>query len=189
MENLDEIVQQKLDADVDFTATLKDLSDEDKSKAIEKKKSEITNAEFVSLKKERDEADQKFLDQKARAKKAEEDGKKNKPLEDSLSQSDLLAVAKADIHEDDMEEVIEFAKFKKIAIKDALKNESLQVILKDRVEKRKSAEVAQAKPRGGSQQEPNADAILKDAMNNNILPSKGSDEAEKLFWARRGGKK
>lgn len=189
MDNLETLVQEKLDADTDFNATLADLSDEDKSKAIATKKSEIINSEFKSLADKAKEADKKFQDQQARAKKLEDDAKKNKPVAEGLSQDDLLFIAKSNIHEDDLDEVKDFMAYKKISAKDALKNESLKAVLAHNAELRKSAEAASAKPTRPAAQKLTDEAVVNDAMNNDKIPEKGSDEADKLFWARRGGKR
>lgn len=187
--DIDAVINEKLDADTDFQASLADLSDEDKNTAIANKKSELTKAEFTALDKKARDNEQKFNDQKTRAEKAERDAKNAKPVEDGFSIKDTLALSKADVHEDDMDEVIDFAKFKKITVAEALKNEALKAILAQKVEVRKSAEVANAKPRVGGQQRPTDDAVLEKTFKKGEIPQKGSEEAEQLFWAKRGGKR
>lgn len=62
------------------------------------------------------------------------------PLESgTLSSSDLLAVMKADVHEDDMDRVERFAKSEGLSIKDSLKNPELKAILSLRAEQRSTA--------------------------------------------------
>lgn len=60
----------------------------------------------------------------------------------TLSSADLLAVLKADVHEDDMERVEKFAKMEGISIKEALKNQELKAMLSLREEQRNSAAAA-----------------------------------------------
>ena len=47
---------------------------------------------------------------------------------DGLSTKDSVLLAKADIDSDDIDEVIDFAKYRKISISDALKNTTLKLI-------------------------------------------------------------
>ena len=90
----------------------------------------------------------------ARAKKAEgfefKDGKWVKPVVDKkpetkvepsqeLSAKDALLLAKADVDLEDVDEVIDFAKYRKITIAEALQNNTLRAILTDSQEKRKTA--------------------------------------------------
>lgn len=182
---LDASIQEKITGDADFQATLTDLSDEDKKTALDNKKSELLDAEIKSLGKNKELAD----NYKKRAEKAEQDAKKIAPVEENLTQKDVLVLSKADVHEDDMDEVIDFAKFKKISIADALKNDSLKAILSHNTEVRKSAAVAQAKPRQGGQQKPTDEAVIEKAFDKGEIPEKGSEEADRLFWARHGGKR
>jgi hypothetical protein len=100
-----------------------------------------------------------IADLKAKAAKAEELEKKNKQLferakkaeatkeikgveeaHQALSTKDVLYLAKADVHEDDVNEVLEWAKFKKISVSEAHKQ--LTATLQVRAEERKSAETA-----------------------------------------------
>lgn len=85
------------------------------------------------------------------AKKAKDkiDSLKVKPEEqevtkqpDQLSQADVIALARSKVEDEDMQEVLDFAKFKNIPVAEALKNSTLQTILKERDEVRESAKVA-----------------------------------------------
>ena len=89
-----------------------------------------------------------------RAKKAEEELKalklKAPSKENGLDNKDILYLAKADIHEDDMDEVLEYAKFKKLPVKEAHK--LLEDMLSVRSEQRKTAQASNtgASQRGAS---------------------------------------
>lgn len=92
----------------------------------------------------------------ARIKKAEgfenKDGKWVKkpveqPVEDNktvdtskLSQSDIITLARADLDDNDMSEVVEYATFKKISISEALKAPVIKNMIAESAEKRKVAE-------------------------------------------------
>lgn len=134
---------------------------------------------------------------KIRAEKAEKIAKgktsekpQEKPEQDSsnLSSKDTIALMNAKVHEDDIEEVQEIAKLKKISVAEALKLDLTKTVLAQKAEFRKTADATntQASRKGATK-------ISEDKLQENLskgeIPEKGSDEAERLFWARRGGKK
>lgn len=130
---------------------------------------------------------------KVRAEKAEKKAKvKPEPrLEQTtqnLSSKDILALSKSDIHEEDIDEVIEYAKFKKISVTEALGSDVVKTILSNKSEFRKTAEMTNT----GSAKK-GAVKISDEALISNFkkgeIPEKGSEEAERLFWARRGKSK
>jgi hypothetical protein len=139
--------------------------------------------------------------QKIRAEKAEKAQKeleeKNKALEAQLgekkssadlSQKDLLALVRAEVHEEDMDDVVSYATFKKISVADALKDSVVKTILSDKSEARKSAQASNT----GMSRKPTStpsDDVLLSKLSKGEVPEAGSKEAEQLFWARRGGKK
>jgi hypothetical protein len=69
----------------------------------------------------------------------------SEPSANALSPKEIALLGK--IHEDDMDEVIDHANYKKIPIGEVLKSPYIQSFLKDREEERKSAQVANT---GGS---------------------------------------
>ena len=89
----------------------------------------------------------------ARAKKAEEELKKLKeakpPKENTvkkeqsgdLSTLDIIALSKANIEDEDIEEVLDYAKYKGISVREALSSSILKTTLAEKVEERKSAQV------------------------------------------------
>lgn len=97
-----------------------------------KKKAEVSSQNFERLKKA--EADLKEAREKLKSAPTSE----NK--EEALSTKDVLYLAKADVHEDDVNEVLEWSKFKKVSIAEAHKQ--LKATLQVRAEERKSAETA-----------------------------------------------
>lgn len=165
--DIDSVVNEKLDADTDFQNSIANLSDEEKTSAIETKKKEILGAEFKSLKEKADQTDDykgKFEDQQKRAKKAEEIAKEK---EGGLSPKDVLVLSQAQIHADDIDEVLEFAKFKKLPVGEALKNPTLMTILAESKSQRETAlaTTTKGKPSSG---EKGGDAILNDAGQGNL---------------------
>jgi uncharacterized protein Smg (DUF494 family) len=89
--------------------------------------------------------------QKIRAEKAEKEAKDAKArlaeLEgksadvSGLSNKDVIFIAKSDIHSDDLDEVLEWAKFKKVDVSEAYKQLKGQLDLKN--EQRKTAQATQ----------------------------------------------
>lgn len=188
---LDASIQEKVDGDNDFQGTLADLSQEDKENAIKTKKSELLDEEIKALslggKKSKELAD----NYKVRAEKAEKDLKEKKPIGDGHSQNldlptkDIIYLSKADIHEDDMDEVLEWAKFKKIGVQEAHKQ--LRATLQVRSEERKSAEVANtSNARRGSSQA-TGEALISQAKAGKI-PEKDED-IQTLIKTKMGIKK
>lgn len=186
---LDASIQNKIDVDNDFQASIAELSDEDRETAVKTRKAELVDEEIKSLaetgKKNKELAD----NYKTRAEKAEQEAKKTKPESHSpeLTFKDQLALTNAKIHEDDLDEVVEYAKFKKISVSDALKSNVIKASLDEKAGLRKTAEATNTAPvRRGAVAPSNADVLAK-AMKGD-LPEPGSPEAEQLFKARHGMK-
>ena len=121
-----------------------------------KSKVEEHNAKVKEFKTKKDEANAQLY---ARTKKSEGfelvDGKWVKPTtvvekkkedtatsEKSLNQKDLIALINAKIPEEDMDEVLQYAEFRKISVKDALESPVIKNILATKEEMRKTAEGA-----------------------------------------------
>lgn len=134
----------------------------------------------------------------ARTKKAEgfelKDGKWIKPVakveekvveaKDGLSQKDVIALVRGDIHDDDIESVQKFAKMEDITVSEALKNEDLKAILERRASVRKTADVTDTSKTRRTKTNPSGDTLVKE-LSEGKIPEKGSEDAEALFWARR----
>lgn len=109
------------------------------------------------------------------------------PSQNTLTPEDTVAFMNAKIHEDDVNEVIEWAKFKKISIKEALKSPILKATLAEKTEHRATAAAANVgKGRKGSTQA-TGEELLSKTRRTGELP--GTDEGiEKLVEARRPSK-
>jgi len=181
---LEEIVQEKVQNDSEFQASLASLSDEEKTQAINAKASEYREAEFARVAKEAEVAGS----QKIRAEKAESKLKELTPKdgskEDTLSANDLYALMGSQVPQEDVEEVVKASKLLGKTVAEALKDPTVKVILNQRVEQRKTADAANT---GGSRpivKKVTDTEILAEAAKGNI-PKPGTPEAEALFWARR----
>lgn len=100
---------------------------------------------------------------KAKAEKADELERKNRQLYErlkkkeeepsqpasGLSARDIIALKEANITDEDLAEVEEYARYKKLSIADALKSPTLKNILRDSAEERRTARATETRsPRG-----------------------------------------
>ena len=147
----------------------------------------------IDWKAEAEKKDKAYKDQKTRAEIAEKklkDKGSTKPVstkeEGVLSIKDNYALQKANVDIQDIDEVIEFAKFKKISVAEALDSGILKSILAENVEKRN---VAQASHTGASRR--SSSKISDDVLINNAskgeLPESASD-IERMNLLRWGKK-
>lgn len=123
---------------------------------------------------------------KDEAKKEVEEKPQPKPEKPKkgMSESDIFAVVRANISDEDIETVKRYATLNDISVKEALQAPDLVEILKIRAEQRKTNEVANVdKAKSGS--EAMSDEALLEKVNEGYVPKPGSKEAEQLFWARR----
>lgn len=102
----------------------------------------------------------------------------------TLSQKDWIAIAKSDVHEDDIDEVLEYALFKKIQFADALKTNVIKNLLSEKAEARKVASATNT----GTARKSNAsvsDETLLSKASKGELPS-SDEEIARLFKIRKG---
>ena len=191
--DIDSLVQEKLDADTDFQDEIAILSDEEKETAIAEKKQELVKLTFKEVHEKATKNEELAKNYKTRAEKAEAERKEKgetKPKNDDLSQKDLLSIVRADVHDDDVDRVVKFAKLEGISIADALKHSDLKAILSSRAEARKSAEATSVKPaRSGAPKVSPEIIVAQASKGGENIPKAGTPEAEALYWARRGGKR
>lgn len=107
-----------------------------------------------------------------------EEKKQEAPTEkssDSLSSTDVIAVINAKIPQEDIPEIAEYAKFKKISFTEALSHNVVKTILADNAEQRRIAEgtaTGDGKKRGSSKL--SDDALLSNAEKG-IMPESSED--------------
>lgn len=198
---LDALIQEKLDADTDFAESLADLSDEDKEQAIQDKKSELLMQEFKSLSekaKEAEKAKELAENYKIRAEKAEKASKKGNSegektpkneRNEEMSSRDIIALTNANIADEDIDVVLDYAKFKKISVVEALKSSVVKATLAENEEHRKTAAATNiGTGRRGVQQK--SENVLLSEFKSGKVPET-DDEMERLALARmkaRAGK-
>jgi hypothetical protein len=106
-----------------------------------------------------------------------------------LTPKDTLAFMATGItEEEDIEEVLKLAKGFGMSVSEALKDETVKHRLNVLKEQRKSAEASNTRSaRSGAKTIDSKELLNK--LSKGEVPKRGSNEAEELFWARRGGKR
>ena len=102
----------------------------------------------------------------------------------ALSAKDILAVSKAGIEPEDLDEVIEYASFKKIPLHEALKSTVIKATLAEKNEQRKSADATNTGSARRGSSVITDEQLLADAKKGN-LPDSDADLA-RLVKLRRG---
>lgn len=132
-------------------------------------------------------------DYKKRAEIAERENKKLKTSvhsqnESELTPKDVFALMNAKVAEEDIEQVAEYAKFKKISVAEALKSTVVKTMLEESQEQRATAQATQTKgsPRGTSKV--SGEDILSKAEKTGELPE-SEEDIQKLFLARQARRK
>lgn len=173
--------QEKLDSDVDFQASLEGLTEEDKTNALEAKRQELLDAEVSQLAELADKAtkaEEVARNQKIRAEKAEAEAKKPKKedrKEDNLSIKDWKALQ--DVPEEDIDEVMDFAKYKGVSIAEAKANPVVQTILKTRQEERKTAQATATSQSRKTSVKTGANELVKRASEYSLNPDEMKEAA------------
>lgn len=201
--DLDALVQEKIEADEEFSQSIADLSEEEKEEAMTKKRNEVLVEEIISGRKNAKLAEnyRKRAEKSEKAEKAAKSGKGEPKKPDSdgngtestekdtdLSTSDLYALMGAQVPEEDVPEVQKAAKLLGVTIKEALKDPLVKTRLETLNEERKTAQAANTKSQRSGQKTPDGAQLVQDLKEGKV-PKPDSKEAEELFWARRGGKK
>lgn len=137
-----EIVDEDVLVDV-----AEDATQEEKDEALAKLQD--TNKQLYARAKKAEgfeQVDGKWVKKAKPADEPKPETKEKKPEEnhttskEKLTQTDLIAIVKADIPEEDLDEIIDYAKLKKISVKDALKTPLIVGMLAEKKEQRATAE-------------------------------------------------
>jgi hypothetical protein len=193
---LDSLIQEKLSADTAFQESLAGLNEEEIAAATAAKETELRNAEFAAAREYGE--NQKKRAEKAEGKVKPKDGEYQPPKVEKISNEDddqiklsfkdSYALQNAKVHIDDVDDVVKAAKLLGTDVPGALSDPVLQGILQRKNEERASADAAATTPsRPGSHKVTGAE-LLKN-LSEGKVPEPGSEEAEDLFWARRGGRR
>lgn len=188
---LDTLIQEKLEQDTEFQTSIADLSEEERVQAIETKRVEVLKYEAAAIlaKAKKDaELAENYKKRAEKAEQAKKTVKEERPSGDDLSTTDLYALMKSQVPEEDIGEVTKAAKLLGVTISEALKDPTVQGILKTKQEFRTSAQAANTRTARPTVAAPTDTEVL-DKASKGDFPDKGTTEAEQLFWARRGGKR
>jgi hypothetical protein len=122
-----------------------------------------------------------------RAEKAERERKtEDNAPKNELSNSDLIALIKADISEEDIDDVKDYAHLKKISIKDAINSSVIKSLLTERKEERATAEATAVGNKRAGTKPASGEELLSKAERGEVPSSQ--DEIERLVDARFQGK-
>jgi len=177
----DELVEDTLDENFD------EENQEDSEEVLRER---LAKAEEELARRKKAEHNQKIRAEKAeRALKSGASTKEDKPDTNSnqlnLSALDTIALMKANIEdEEDINEVIEYARFKKIPISQALKSTVIRASLEEKAEQRKSALAMATKTNRSSVQKPTEEILISKAQKGEMPDSE--DDIAKLYRARKG---
>jgi len=123
----------------------------------------------------------------ARAKAAEEKAKGLTPApsqSDNLSTQDMYSLLQAQVPQEDMTEVVEYARFKKLSIADALKSNVVKTLLSDRAEERKTASATYTGTTRRAPQKVQSTTLIAKAEQGDFPDN--DDDMARLWKARKG---
>lgn len=186
--DLDALIEEKISTDTDFQNSLVDLSQEEQDELIAAKKAEVLKQEFSSLSEKAKKAEEIAKNQEIRAKKAEAEAKKPKGEQAPKSDYSLKDIrALQDVHDEDVDTVVDWAKFKGISIAEAKQSPHIQSLLKIRIEERKTAEVtATSTTRRGNN---SSEALLNKLKKQEEMSGEEMQTAAKSLVAAMKGQK
>lgn len=113
--------------------------------------------------------------------------KKSEDVE--MKPADTLAFIDAGVtNSEDIAEVMKLAKGFGISISDALKDKTVKHRLEVLKDERKTAEASNTRTARSGAKQIDSKALL-DNLSKGEVPKTGTNEAEELYWARRGGRR
>ena len=170
------IEPQETNEEIVLDTEPEEVSEEVSEEVIEQKKPEETpEAKLARLKRQLEQHEKKMGIVAKPPVKMDKDT--------SLSPLDIIAISKADIAEDDISEVLDFAKYKGISVSEALKS---PVVKNTLAQKKEERTVAQATNTGSARRGTSKvtdDKLLANA-NSGILPESDEDIA-RLYQLRK----
>lgn len=169
-------VQDTLPEDTDERLEESDVQEETQEETQEKPQDTQQEDVVEKLRAELEKLKQEARNQKIRAEKAEKLAKSSaKP---DLTPTDIYALLKADVEEEDFQEVVDYAHLKGISVKDALKSSVVQGIIAEKKEERKTAEATATGNKRSRPKPPTGDELLHKARTTGELPDREEDLQE-----------
>lgn len=172
----------------EFEKTLEGLSAEEQTtKRLEFEKSEKDDYRGKLNAQNRFLEDQGFEFKEGKWNKKPEVAKPIEAPKTNLSPVESVLLVQSGIAADDVNEVLEYANYRKLSISDALKDSTLQTIVKTRIEERKTAAATIVAPAGRQAPRETVESIL-DAASQGQLPESDAG-VDRLAAARLESKR
>lgn len=149
---------------------------------------ELEEEEEVVSKSEYEKLKEIAENQRIRAEKAEKKLKVSEPEKpketQDLSTKDVLVLVQANVPSDDIDEVVEYARFKNIPVSEALKSPTVKAILADRKENRTVAEASNTGTVRRGSSKISDDALLSKASKGELPDS--DEDLRRLIRLQKG---
>jgi hypothetical protein len=179
----DAALSSKEQEEVDLDTTKSDESEEDTSESVESLKAQLAKKDEI------------INNQKIRAEKAEgklksvktEAPQTKSTKQGDLGSKDLYALMEAKVPQDDVDEVVEYAKFKGITVAEALKTSFVKVTLSEKSEQRRIADATNVGNTRRTSSKASEDTILSKASAGEMPDS--DEDLMRLILARKAVKK
>jgi len=178
-------VQDDLNLENELELDTEDTQDESIEDLKEKLQSELAA---------RQKAEEIAKNQKIRAEKAENKAKSSKPTEEApvepqekntgeLNQMDMIAIIKNNVNEDDIQDVVDYAQLKGVSVNEALKLDVVKTILRDKDEKRATAQASHTGSARRSSKKISDETLLANARKGEMPES--DEDIQRLIQARK----
>lgn len=166
MDNEEQVIDETLEVEDEPETETVDEAEDEPEEDVDSLKTRLAKAEELAN------------NYKVRAEKAEKGkGKPSTPKADSsLSTKDILALSKAQIDDEDLDEVLDYAAYKKLPIHEALKSTVLKATLAEKAELRKSAQAVNTGSSRRAGSVVSDERIMADARKG-IMPESAEDIA------------
>lgn len=184
--DIEEVLDEDVDVDVDVDEDLEEDEDIDEDIEDDDVEEDDRDKKIAELKKKNGILNRKLT--KANKGTVKKKVSKKAAESNELSSKDMFSIINAKIGENDIDEVIKASKLLGLSIKDTLQDDTLKAIIAKRVEFRKTSKAANKGAARASGKKLSDHQLLENA-NKGVLPEPGSEEAEALYWAKRGGRK
>lgn len=165
--------------DADLSAAHDEDNSDGEGESVEEYKARLAKAEELAT-------NYKIRAEKAEKLARQKPSESSKPISQELDNPTLARIY--GVHEDDFDFVANYSKFNKLSIAETLKLDEVKAKLSNNSEFRKTAEVSSTS--GGRKGVTKvSDDTLVANLSKGEVPEAGTNEAERLFWARNGGKR
>ena len=99
-----------------------------------------------------------------------------KPIaSDGLTSKDTIALINAKVHEDDIDDIVEYAKFKKVSVSEALKSGVIKSTLAEKQEQRNTANATNTGKTRSGNAKLSGEALLEKAQSTGDVPESDAD--------------